>query len=930
MTLASPDSDDSIAGAKRRDKICDEFEKAWLSGSRPRLEDALTLVADAERATLFHELLRVELHYLRKRGENPSPDEYARRFPAFESAVDAAFELTTPVGPPKPTSRPTPGRFAAGDILAGRYRIVAQVGVGGMGEVFRADDLDLGEQVALKFLPSARAMDPAWVSKLKQEVALARRVTHVNVCRVHDLGEADGQTFLVMEFVDGKSLDSIRRMLRRIDPEQVINYARQLCDGLQAVHNKQLLHRDLKPGNVLLDGDGRILLADFGLAAIAADMGSEDAGAGTVLYMAPEQLLAENVTVQSDLFALGLILYELVTGERPFPAGSREELRRQHAELTPVTPSKLASGIDPALDQVTLRCLARDPRQRPASAQEVKDALPPLSPKMTRQEGGTGTLRPQVAVAVLAAALLGLFLNARLAESTMAFHQVGTIKAPNYLRERAVELARDFGYLDPVTMEASALEWDTDLVRHATLEQSSVWNGQGDRAPPLMYFWYRASPRMLVSTSRITPVDPPMTEPGMYCVLLDPQGKLIEFHAVPARTASPRPGTAEEIGDKLLAAAGLDKREFRKAPPARRPTAFAEAAWSYERIDGGTQRVDVAVCDGKPVYFRVGEPFGREERPDRTEAASVASMHVSQRRFGMYGLGIMVTALALTLPVVVRNLRLGRCDVQAAFRLGGIYLALVLGWWLLTARHCPTLEAERALITNVLGFTAFWGTLLVVMYLALEPYMRRRWPERLSSWNRLLSGRVTDPLVGRDLLFGVGIGTVLALILKGAALGGGTFAAYVPIAEILCPDVPLGAILALLSLALVRMVVGFGYLIIFGLVLRREWLALLFLAAIVAGNTEVASPTLDLSRWTTWAGCFAIGGLVVLTIARFGLITTLAAHFTAAVINVMPITTNPQSWYAGTTATSAALLVALAVYGFFVSLGGQKLIPDEL
>lgn len=254
---------------------------------------------------------------------------------------------------------------------------------------------------------------------------------------------------------------------------------------------------------------------------------------------------------------------------------------------------------------------------------------------------------------------------------------------------------------------------------------------------------------------------------------------------------------------------------------------------------------------------------------------------------------------------------------------------MLLGWWLIGTRHCPTLEGERALIINVLGIGAFWGILLLVMYLALEPYMRRRWPERLSSWNRLLSGRFADPLVGRDLLYGVGIGTVLALILKGTSLGSGTFVASIPIAEIACPDVSVGMLLGLLSAALVRMVWGFGYLLIFGLVLRREWLALLLLAVIVAGNVQIASPTIDQSRWFAWVGCGVYAGLVVLTIARFGLVTTVAAHFTAAVINVMPITTNPQSWYAGTAAMSAAVLVSLALFGFFVSLGGQKLIPDE-
>src|SRR4051794_22887904 len=222
---------------------------------------------------------------------------------------------TTPYRP-----RPdTPAeRFAAGEVLAGRYRIVAPLAKGGMGEVYRADDLTLGQPVALKFLPARIATDPDRLTRFRKEVAAARRVSHPNVCRVYDIGEHAGQPFLAMEFVDGEDLSSVVQRLGRVPEEKGVEVARQLAGALAAVHDLGLLHRDLKPANVMLDGRGRVRLTDFGLAAAAQDLSATDVRSGTPLYQAPEQLAGQAVTVRSDVYALGLVLYELFTGKRAF------------------------------------------------------------------------------------------------------------------------------------------------------------------------------------------------------------------------------------------------------------------------------------------------------------------------------------------------------------------------------------------------------------------------------------------------------------------------------------------------------------------------------------------------------------------------------------------------------------------------------------
>jgi serine/threonine-protein kinase len=191
---------------------------------------------------------------------------------------------------------PPPGcgeQFAPGILLAGRYRFVAPLGKGGMGEVYRADDLKLGQPVALKFLLRRIADDPDRLARFRKEVAAARKVSHPNVCRVYDIAEHSGQSFLTMEFIDGENLASVLKRLGRPTEEKGAEMARQLCAALAAVHDQGLLHRDLKPANVMVDGRGRVRLTDFGLAAAAEDLSATELRSGTPQYMAPEQLAGQ-------------------------------------------------------------------------------------------------------------------------------------------------------------------------------------------------------------------------------------------------------------------------------------------------------------------------------------------------------------------------------------------------------------------------------------------------------------------------------------------------------------------------------------------------------------------------------------------------------------------------------------------------------------
>ena len=199
-----------------------------------------------------------------------------------ERSADLASDPTLTSDAPKASLG-----FQPGAILAQRYRIVHLLGRGGMGEVYRADDLLLGQAVALKFLPAAATASASVLSRFRNEVRTARQISHPNVCRVYDIGEAEGLTYLTMEYVDGEDLASLLRRIGKLPPDKGMEVARQLCAGLAAAHDKGVIHRDIKPANIMLDGKGHVRITDFGIAGMAEQI--RDMRSGTPAYMSPEQ-----------------------------------------------------------------------------------------------------------------------------------------------------------------------------------------------------------------------------------------------------------------------------------------------------------------------------------------------------------------------------------------------------------------------------------------------------------------------------------------------------------------------------------------------------------------------------------------------------------------------------------------------------------------
>ncbi len=254
--------------------------------------------------------------------------------------------------------------YQPGSLLSGRFQILGWLGRGGMGEVYRARDLKLDQEVALKLLPGS-VERLGGLKRFLAEVRLARQITHPNVCRVYDVGEADGRHFLTMEFVAGEDLSELLARGEILDPDRARRIGAQICRGLAAAHREGILHRDLKPGNVRVGEDGRVRLMDFGLAAVASEVESEEMRLGTPAYMSPEQRASGEVTESSDIYALGLILFELFASRPPPDATA--------AGRTP--PVSVAEGLDPALEGAILSCLEPDPAARPDSAAALLDVI---------------------------------------------------------------------------------------------------------------------------------------------------------------------------------------------------------------------------------------------------------------------------------------------------------------------------------------------------------------------------------------------------------------------------------------------------------------------------------------------------------------------------------------------------------------------------
>ena len=842
------------------------------------------------------------------------------------------------------------GRFLPGTLLAGRYRIVALIGRGGMGEVYRANDLKLGQPVALKFLPEATAQNETALARFYNEIRIARQVSHPNVCRVYDLGDVNGQPYLSMEYVDGEDLGSLLRRIGRLAEDKALEIARKLCAGLAAAHEKGVLHRDLKPSNIMLDGRGHVLITDFGLAGLAEQMTGAEVRNGTPAYMAPEQLAGTEVTTRSDIYALGLVLYEVFTGKRAFEASTLAELVRLHTEATPVSPTTLVKDLDPAVERVILRCLDSDPRNRPASALAVAAALPggdPLaaalaagetpSPQMVAASGETAGLSLRAAIPCLLGVIVALaFILVGGAQSN-GLHYLNLDKPPEVLEEKTRDLLQSFGYTATPVDRAHGFGYDSDFQTHVEQHEhprAAQWPSILAGRPTMVQYWFRQSQQymgpkgftdQLLTPGIVTPGDPALTESGMILTYLDSQGRLIYLLAIPPEIDKTPPGGPMFDWMKLFAAAGLDSTAFQTAAPEWNSLAASDARAAWTGKWPGTERplrVEAAAWRGKPVYFSLIGPWNRPYRMQPFERSA------GQKAADILAITILVLVLAGATSVARWNMVRGRGDRRGAFRLALFVFAVQLALWLTRRHFAPAIATFGSLIIAVSTALFISGTVWV-LYVAVEPYVRRHWPQTIISWSRLSAGRWHDPLVGRDVLFGVCLGvfwcslfviefTVVTRLGSAPRLG--------------TTDYFLGArgtataLLWQIPSSISATLVFFFLIFLLRVILRRQWLA-------AAGFTLIYSVLKLLNTDHLWVDLplviivYAVAAIVVV---RFGLVALASGIFTADLLANVGVTTDFSVWYAGATVFPFLVVTALALWGFYTSLAGRALLKGEL
>jgi serine/threonine-protein kinase len=853
-----------------------------------------------------------------------------------------------------PAPKDLTDRFTPGTLLAGRYRIVSPLGKGGMGEVYRADDIRLGQPVALKFLPAVLAADPSRLERLVDEVRIGRQISHPNVCRLYDIGETEGHHFLVMEYVDGEDLASLLRRIGRLPGDKALEIARGLCAGLAAAHDKGIIHRDLKPANVMVDGRGHARIADFGLAALADGVSTADMS-GTPHYMAPEQLNGQAASLRSDVYALGLVLHEMLTGKRVFEAKSMGELRALHAETKPPSLSSSATDVDPGFDRVVQRCLSKDPNSRPASAREVLLSLPggdPLqaailagetpSPEMVAAAARVGDLSAPVAWAALLTALLGL-LAVTAMDGRAMFRESPLPKSPEVLVDAARGVLARLGYPDRAPFSAYGFTLDEPLINHMrSLASKEERRALAAGRPGPFPFYYRESPSPLASNhwlpaapwegaaqiGRVMFDQPPLGEPGMTRVVVDAQGRLTAFAAVPPHFAPEESRAAEFDWTPVLTEAGFKPSDLQPASSlwSLGLDADRRAAWSGTLIDqpGVLFHVEAAAMRGRLVSFKMWGPWvAPPESGPRAPEINRLGLSTETTQF------IIVAVLLLLCLAILfagglaarRNLRLGRGDRKGAARLAMFTFASIALADMFRADHTTLLIDELNLIEQIVS-QALYGALVVWgAYLAVEPAVRRRWPETLVSWNRLLNGRFNDPLVGRDVLAGSIAGIAVALLIQ-------TVSGFATVLSTLSE--PRHVAYYALSLAPVAVVYSVGMLL--GLytlhaLTGRVWLArLLLFLWLLLGNVVAFGRESPLIFFTS----IALALLLSLVLIRLGLVAAAMLWFSHGLLLRTPLTLDSSSWYAGRSFVVLGCFAALFLASAYTSLGGKPIFGKAL
>jgi serine/threonine-protein kinase len=803
-----------------------------------------------------------------------------------------------------------------------------------MGEVYGATDLALGQSVALKFLPEEAAQNQRLLERFHGEVRIARQVSHPNVCRVYDIGQAEGMPFISMEYVDGEDLASLLLRIGRLPADKALETARKLCAGLAAAHDRGIIHRDLKPQNIMMNKRGDVVIMDFGLAAIAGQLSAAEVRNGTPAYMAPEQLRGAEVTAKSDIYALGLVLYELFTGKRPFDANTVQAMLRQQesAQLTSMT--SIAADIDPGVEKAIRRCLDPDPARRPANVLSVAAALPggdPLaaalaagempSPELVASAGKLEGLAPRYSIPCLVAIVVCLCGAVALRARYGAIMHTPLDNPPEVLAHQAREMASSFGYPKRPADSALSLNNRGDLLdRLQQLPQPHRWDEWlAAEAPIFANYRESLAPLSADPYGDVTPDNPAPTRPGMAHIVVDGAGRLREFQANPYQDAQAL--TPAVAPDAVFRAAGLDLARFTEIPATFVPAGASSEVHSWKgphpRIPGLNLTIDLASWKGRITQVAIHFDWPKTAAP-----ASLAGTLASRLR-GIVLLALGAVGLLAVVLLARHNWRLGHIDRKGALRIGIARCLLGLLAWIGTVHPVPDESMIPFFFANCAAWL-MWGAALALLYVALEPLVRARWPHSIVTWNRLLAGRWLDAQVGSHILIGATVGAAVWVAAQGFGdwqnpgmdtLGGINSA--------------LGTRQWLAAHAIVMEgSLFFGLLVFFSICGLRQMVRKDVPAAILAALLLVLSSgsVFTSPNWKLEAAIsISVYSVLVFVLLRLGLVATMAAVFFIDSFNLISLGADWKAWYAPSGLASFILLLGIAVFAFWRSLGSREL-----
>ncbi len=683
-------------------------------------------------------------------------------------------EKTTPYGSEATSAFPTP----APDSLRQRYEVLGELGRGGMGIVYRARDRETGEVVALKVIHPQIAADPAIVERFKNELRLARKITHKSVCRMYELLRFDQTVVIAMEYVEGESLRAVLDRFGGVPLRRGLEWAGQMCAALAEAHGQGIIHRDLKPENILIDRQGQAKVMDFGIARSVESKATGTGGViGTPAYMSPEQAEGKPLDARSDIYALGLMLYEMFTGRRTFEADTPAALVHKHVYETPPAPRFLEPLLPEFLEQAILKCLEKKPEKRFQSVGEVRTALegqavaevsPQGEPQPAPHLGVWG--RRDWALLVLGAAGLLYFLAYResvFPASKMRL-EVDAISARRIAQDLATKLGRPLPDKSSSQLEVNTREYHGSVFSRYDL---NVKRGPIDLAAILqdtevpVRWRIKFDHRIPRDSNLVVEYLAETLLPGVvkYAVV-DRKGRVQELslhvwdESVPAVYQAPAIETRREIARKaaeLVCGPLPDKAILTETSGGERQAHYT-ASWSPAHPLFSPPRAEVSLAAENLAAVVCNLPG---EVTGSTPQAMGRVFHPISR-----------LALIFLLGGLIVHFGMGQCHRSPLLskRMPLAAVLGVMGVWLLGPMidQIPNTGAKGpppSLYMLVFGGLALAGLILACMVTA-EHYLTRRFPAKIATYARLWQGRVGDPGQGLAVVRGALLGFVLLAV----------------------------------------------------------------------------------------------------------------------------------------------------------------------